>query len=43
MKAYGEMETYKHAILISAVNRIEWSALRSGRFTPEKRLTLPIE
>ena len=38
MKAYGEMETYRHALLIAAVNRGDWWDLRSGRFTPEERL-----
>jgi hypothetical protein len=37
MKAYGEVEVYLRAYLISAVGEIGWSASRSYLFTPEKR------
>jgi hypothetical protein len=34
MKTYGEVEVCLHSFLISAVDGYEWSALRSGCFTP---------
>jgi hypothetical protein len=37
MRMYGGQEEYLHAFLISALNRGESSASRSGRFTPEER------
>jgi hypothetical protein len=34
MKEYGGVEVYIHVFLTSAIFGAEWSASRSGRFTP---------
>jgi hypothetical protein len=34
MKAYGGVDVYIHIFLTSALTGGEWSASRSGRFTP---------
>jgi len=38
LKTYGVVEVQLHALLTSAQGRGEWSASRSGRFTPRKTL-----
>jgi len=37
MKAYWGVEVYLHAFLTFALDGDEWSASRSGRFTPRER------
>jgi hypothetical protein len=37
MKAYGEVDVLIHVFLSSVLVEGEWSASRSGRFTPVKR------
>jgi hypothetical protein len=37
MKAYGEVDVWVHAFLTLALVGGEWSASRSGRFTPAER------
>jgi hypothetical protein len=39
MEVYGEVETYLHAILTSAVDGIEWPASHFGRFTIGEKKT----
>jgi hypothetical protein len=38
-KMYGGAEVQLHAFLISALDEVEWSASRPGRFTPRERAT----
>jgi hypothetical protein len=42
MKAYGGVDVQIHIFLTSALVGGEWSASRSGRFTPGKELPVPI-
>jgi hypothetical protein len=37
MKAYWKMEVWLQTFLISALDGIEWSALRPGRFIPLRK------
>jgi len=37
MQTDGEAEVQLHALLTSALDGVEWSPLRAGRFTPEER------
>jgi hypothetical protein len=37
MKAYGGVDVFSHTFLTSALVGAEWSASRTGRFTPEER------
>jgi hypothetical protein len=37
MKAYGEVDIYIYIFLTSELAAVEWSASRSGRFTPGER------
>jgi len=39
MQTYGGVEVKLHAFLASALDGIEWSASRSGRFTPGEKAT----
>jgi hypothetical protein len=42
MKAYWVVEVQLQTFLTSAVYGGEWSASRSGRFTPRERALVPI-